>query len=1008
MEDFFISEVFPASSITDATIITSFFEENDALAVARGNRLVIYRIEDQFLQDERILELYGEILKLIPIQYSHTSQGNLLIILGDLQVCILSADQDEPTIIKTLATGTLAGTCDAPLPPIKHVLHPFAIVLQLSNSRLDVFPITSNSTLDVPFQIEIGCKRIIDFHFIGPTSKVTRLAVLTEEFNKSPTLRMIEIDSTNKTFNEDPEKNVTGLPMDTYLLIPYDPENQAIIVAFSAQQAIRVLYNNLTPKTTTATIFTTVPLITMIAMKPDFYMAIDSSRNLKLVKLGEEGNVHFIDVAKCPQPSAVAAISCNLAFIGSEKDDSKIYTIEEGTNSSSATVFDTIRATGPCLKFYQDGNRIISIFQRAFIDSALAIELKNSLKISCAGFSRVFPFVYDSKDMTCYLLSSSTETKILAQTIDGEFIDFVESGFIYCYSTIGFYQINTVNEESPKYLQITEHQIVLLSTENNSLNIISSVDFQESLIKSTLHGKTLLIATHNNLHIFDIADTLNKRTFNIPIEGGITAIALNNHYLAYATSSPNTVLILFFETNSIIRKYDFDIVVDLIFEFDKLYALDLMEKVHIIDFQNSEIDEIQNQGFNTFFSKLNNNQLLICGENPFILNKKNQYFPLTTGHNECSSFIDATFFENQLISLDSEYLSIGSLSMPKFISNSYYSEMPLIDMFYFYKRYFTVRKITANTLAVFASKKKYDKENISPFYIFKPDEKYTGYYTENDNLFLASNYRVFRFIVHAGSIDFLGEKSFGNDQSTQIKKFGTFRDYSYAQFENQIDFYTAEVSNQHGCELYQMFSLKNDKIVSFDCNNQLAAVINGGKLVIVYSFDDYMERFLPIPPYQSSVNVTSVAVSRTKIICGTENGNVLILGSVCSFNSTSSEQVVQVGFSIGEKITAITTMPNQDIMIGTEKGMVMALKRMQHHDKFQSGYDILSTKLTSIGRFKKRLQRSPKQGRYLLPGKEVYDLDLINRFYHLPTDEQEKLVKNSKMTLNDLKQYVLL
>lgn len=1094
MEEFFISEVFPASSITDATIITNFFELNDALAVARGNRLVIYKIEDQYLQESQVYELYGEIMKLIPILYSHPAVGNLLVILADYQVCIIGVDENDNTHIKTLKNGTIMPSCDEHLPPLKYALHPNAVVLQILHSRLDVFPITSNSTLEKPFQVEIGCKRIIDFHFIGPTAKVTRLAVLTEEFNKAPTLRLIEIDSSNGTFNEDLEKKVT-LPYDTYLLIPYDPENQSIIVAFSTQQAIRVIYSNLNPIKTTATIFTKDPLTNLLAMKPDFYIAIDEPQNLRVVKLEKEGPVHFIDVGKCPKPSCVAAISSTLAFIGSEVDDSVIYTIEEDQNSSSAKIFDTIQSTGPCIKFFKEGHNIYSIFSRAVVVSKLISKFRISLKISCTNFTKVFPFIFED-DMTCYLLSTSNSTKIMGATLDGEFIKVQNKQFCYEYPTLYFTQIKNQNNDSMSFLQITEKKILLFTPES----LLSSIEIDDSIISASFCENTFAYSTVNSFHIYELnfdSDQIfveKKLNLNYNPVGEFTSVSITDSFLAISTSSPNCVYIFKRPDPSLpppskfdsveYQKYDTDgTVIDLAFAFGHLLALDIMNKVYVIDYLNNEKFEIKNSlpnQFNSSFCRLSNDEILVCGESPFIINTRFEFLgvKLSSGSNNC--IIHASQFEGNLIGLNAEGLLIGSLQSPSYENDSYVSETPIIDIFNVGEVYITVRKITIaknnsngnsnSVIALFASFDKLEPESDvvletiqqdqlvrnklakgQPFFTLN-ENKYIGYYIEKDNIFIGTSQRVLRFKVGTRkhlyddddnestmriNIHFCGQKSYialdavnkqqnqkqqqqqpntniNTNQAFIINGFGTFRDYLYIQYEKQIFFYAVDISNPLGCELSPMFTLKSpfkDKIVSFACSNLLSAIYTVGRFVVAYTFDEFLEKFVPLPPHQSFIDISAIEILGRKIVCATNSGNIFTLKHICSTNLAQADFVVDEAICVGEYVTKLTTFSDiKTTMIGTRKGMVMILRSLKmgkdenqiHNQNLYPIYQLLAHKMTSLGMFSKQFQRTPRENKYITTGRTIFDLDLIKRFLSLSQSEQEKIL-GSKFTIDEVK-----
>ncbi|KAH0788907.1 hypothetical protein GPJ56_007202 [Histomonas meleagridis] len=349
--DLLLSEVIQPTGANDACIIQSFMPTLDVLAIAQGDRIIIYPMEDGFIGEPNSFQVYGEIEKIVPIQMSYGESG-MMLILNDLRTCILQNDPDSDSIkIKTLATGNLTPTSNFPRTPIKIATHPTAIVIKYTNFTIEVFPISSHCTLDPPLPITIGCKRIIDFAFVGPTSKVTRLAILSEEFNTPPILRVIDIDLMNSSFTSDPSMDVT-LPNDTYKIIPYDPENSSLIIAFSSQQAIRIMYDGLTPTTTTATIFTPYQIIDMFPMSHNFYVSIDSHLTMRYAKIEEQGPVHFVDFGiSVPQPISSVSISSSLAFIASNDSDSVLYNIDQESLPCTVRELETFKSTGGTFSF---------------------------------------------------------------------------------------------------------------------------------------------------------------------------------------------------------------------------------------------------------------------------------------------------------------------------------------------------------------------------------------------------------------------------------------------------------------------------------------------------------------------------------------------------------------------------------------------------------------------------------------------------------------------------------
>ena len=126
----------------------------------------------------------------------------------------------------------------------------------------------------------------MDFAFVGPTSKVIILAILSEEFNTPPILRILDIDPINSSFISDPAMVVIHT-YDIYKIIPCDLENSSLIIALSSEQVIHFLYDGLTLTTTTAAIVTPFPIIEMFPMSHNFSFATYQSLTMWFIKLEE-------------------------------------------------------------------------------------------------------------------------------------------------------------------------------------------------------------------------------------------------------------------------------------------------------------------------------------------------------------------------------------------------------------------------------------------------------------------------------------------------------------------------------------------------------------------------------------------------------------------------------------------------------------------------------------------------------------------------------------------------
>lgn len=1015
MNDLFISEIFPSSSVTDAVIATGFFSICDALIVSKGNNLFIYKIQNQNLEPPQCYKLYGEIIRLIPIQ--QMSVGTLLVILKDFQTCLLSADEFDTTKIIKLSYGTIIHTCGDLLGPPKYAVHPNALVLQTLSFQLEVFPITPDSTLEAPFPIDIGCQKIIDFHFVGPTSKVIRLAVLTEEFHKVPNLRLITIDLNEKKYSEDPEK--VALPLDTYLLLPYDPEFKAIIVAFSPNVAIRVSYENLKPDTTTATIFTNSPLKLISLLRKDFYLAIDEDCHLRSAKLEETGRIPFDDICRCPYPTSIAIISNSLAFVGSQTDDSMIYKIEQGHQYE---LFERVRSTGAALNFFKDNQSIISIFKRAIVEFHIQFRFTIFESIECNAFSKVFPFDLNGK--TCYLLSSFKQSAMIGLTEENSLCSACLDQPTLLFSQIA----------GNLFLQINKTGIYLLDNEN----VVSSETFEQPILCASIHELTLCISTQSSLHFYQINTELNKfvqQTKNIRINSSecISSVSISNSHLAVSISYPSNFVYVFDLNNCQYQKFEMTgPVVDLLFAFGKLICLNIVDWITVVEYNINETFEIRNNNsinqLNTHLSKLNDSHVLICGKKPFIINSKFEFSSL-----DHSPILHGINFNDRFVAINCESVMIGQIEPPEFCSTPYFSETMIVDIFKYKEFYITIRKGETGILGMFISNEPLnivqdfqlqilfkqemihdhlnkDEGQNRPFYSFDPREQYRGYHIEKDNFFIATTNRMIRFRIEIESQHFKKiVKIIGCGQlNNQIFNFGTFRDLPYIQSTNQIDFYNVNITNPFDCLFTFMFSLASqDKILKFAFSYQLAAIYTENHKIYSFTFDDFTEKFIPLPPHHTPHTITALSIIGRKILCGTQNGLVFTLEHVCSTNSALSDLIMKESISIDQPISCIKTFDEMNLaLVGTEDGMVIALRSIsgdsKNQNKLHELYDVLETRITSLGGFSKHFQRVPKEGQFFLTTQKMYDYDLIKTFLSMPRNEQEKIL-GSKMSVEEAK-----
>jgi hypothetical protein len=975
-----LSELFPPSSITDAVFIPNFLDDVDALVTAQGNRLVVNAFEGGMSTEEKRYEIYGEISRLIPIRDSI-----LLVLLTDLRACILSYDQDFVTI----SSANLMPANDCQIPPPKFAHHPMVIVLQLASYQLQVFPIDSHS-IGAPFPITIGCREIIDFVFIGPLSKVTRLAVLIREFTQSTVLRIIEIDSSEGSYSETSAPNVP-LPADAYSIIAFDPDNQSIVVVFSSQQAIRVLYNvALTPKVTTATISTPDPLIKMIPLEPNFYIAVDQGLRLRVVKLEGQGTVHFVDVDTAPHPTALVAISPRLAFVASATDDSVFFAIDARSQHQISSVCSTIKQTGPVRSFVCEDDNLLTICDRAVIETALAIPFNVHLKIEATEWIRFWTVVLDSG--TAFLLTNGETSFVIRQNDDGEFVEVSEAPFVAVTQTIHCSPIS-----GGRTVQVLDDKILVHDGDG-----LCELELDGIAYAANWGNALAVVHQRKTISLFDIADDIVLKA-RFTQNRFISGIAVSETAIAVSFIAPFSVVVYSHKGDQI-REFAMNAaLVALAYDgSSRLIAAKATDSLLIV---SDIVTEIPCQGAHCGLIRLSQDSLLIAGSSPAIL-RGDCLTPL-----KCCPTLSAAVSDDQVYVLSSDGLYIGDFGSPEYFSDALTSDYPFLAIHSIAGWYFTARLCPAQSeIRLYKSKEKFCLTERDPFHVISAGELFQGFVCDGNNLLVCTRSRdgdqgcerrseITRFLFTGGTVARVGEKVF----RFAITGFGRFRDFLYLVFDNQVDFFTLDTVSQRGCHLTKLFSLEDfPRILHFSFTSQIAVTVGPSRTLSAYAFDAFGQRFISLPSHQATQEITGVTVLDDGVIYATEQGNICRVEIVSPAGAAgSSEFQLTESFSIGDRVTCLESGPRGSVLIGTEKGMIAKLRPLATTRRFAELYAIIAQKVTSLGRFQKSIERLARTGKYYTTRRDVCDTGVVQAFKKLRNDQKRAVLVDTDFTFEE-------
>ena len=976
-------ELYPSSAVNDAVLVPNFLEGLDVLAVAQGNRLVVYPIQDGYLAEPKFYVVYGNIWRLAPVGTSYSATSSLVVLLSDMRTCVLQYSESEGEIV-TLGSGNLTQLSEVDLIRPRFATHPTVVIAQVGPRSLNVFPIDSNSFLEAPFPVQIGCREIIDFAFVGPVSKVTRLIVLTREFNGSALLRAIDVEPLENSYVED-QKNWVAVPDDAVSVVPFEPDSQSIVIVFSGQKAIRVAYNvGLTPQVTTATIRTPWPLQKMTAMDRNFYIAVEEkSLALRAAKIEEMGIVNFVNVGSAPEPTALVPVTQNLAFIGSAKEDSVLVMVSQNEEHPTASVFSTIKATGKVNSFLIEENKVITVFARAIAETKEMIPFRALLKVECAECTRHWGFVF--RDNPCCVVTNGLETFVFESKDVAEYEEMRDGPFVLDRPTI--YASGAPNSN---VVQVVDNGIHLFSS-------AARIDTCacDGVICAASAGSFLAVATQDTVMLYDMLSNISLLRKH-SLAGMCTAVAINAQYIAVATTAPSTITWFSIDKGVETRRTMLGDELIIGLEFDAGSSLIAVRpQGNILKITDDQTEEIYCEGSHTGISMLNGS-CFIGGEIPHLL-QNGKAIPV-----RAPKWTSATVVDDQICGLAPDALWFGHFSRSEFSSRTYTSETQVLGVYKMDRHYITARQLQSG-VGLFISWNKFDSEEASLFYTFGPDESFVGFASEDENLFVCSSAQLSRFIIRGGQVRRVGGVPF----SQRLMSFGKFRTYYCFQYQTSIEFLTINVRNETNCAVSTWFTLDNR--VPIECcafDNQTAVIVGPERVLSAYSFDQYRDTFIPIGRHTSPCErICSVCVVDSVIFAGTNNGNVLAIEFTAAGSANQVELEVVNSFTVDDPVTAMTGC-NGTAYIGTEAGLVTRVKPFSPTTEFRKLYKTLAARVCSLGWFAKTQQRCSRHGNFYTSRKPVCDMETLRAFLDKSETEQQEILRATGIELPDALQLI--
>ena len=970
-----LREVVPATSINDAALIPSFTEEaeQDVLAIAKGNKLLICPISTIETEPPKVYEFNCEIKAICPISYLQLS--NILIIFASYKACIFGSDGKSKQEISLMNSSELLDPME-----IKYAIHPRVFAFQTSNHHIDIYKIKENSLLEYTTTCSLGCKKIIDFCFVGPTERIIRLAVLASNFSSAPMIHTIDIKDDMINLTLDSQKRVT-MPSDAYMIFPIFPNENSKIAVLTSNQLKRVSYRKTEPKVTNATICTLDKILNCDHIQNDLFSFVDEAGSFGLVQISNKGNVHFEGLGSTEKPFKVVSLTNNLLFLASKVAPSRFVKIKKDSTIKVLKLFEN---TGAVTKVFRNNYQYIALCNRGAIDVLPYENIEVKERIDFIGGIKILE--YNNK-------SSSNDSYSFVVSRVNEAIEIHETKLdANRFTCISNRKILFINDR----IKCTESEIEIdgktfMSCQDNQKIIICSASEQyaciitESTTNNILSQNLKIIPLNEQCIISTDFDNFFQK---MNIKEQIIDILINNNFLVIVTSY---AVVYRISNGEVIKIIDTPKTASICFIENGLITLDTIDYLRIYDFNKLNPMVIYCPGLHTKICP-GNGYFIICGSNPSLLfDKSFSVVPI-----QCEPFYDAIYLENYnqknyIATLDFNSIKIIKLLGKSFLNKCSVFADPLTSFVRLpnnsqYSKQLYVYSRTRNETTYFFLNSGQNLDLLSNAHPFYECKNFVACNVVNNMINIVSKNEVVIFDKNLKPIHSINIES-------EILNFIVNHSKGYIYLKDSI---LGIDSNS------LIFKANESQEISYVSMNDryTLVLINKNEMVLFSINDDYSYKLADMANIYDEI--TCISLNKDVILVGTKSCKLLIFQIV---NMSTIKQVNSLNF--------LTLYPssidkfNNSFYIGFNNGKILEIRIFDADFKTEKLLKFLQLKIKCEAGFTVYNQILSDHSKYNNESGYVFDISVFEKYASLPIDEQKYILRESGIAYEEATDVVM-